>query len=320
METEKTDSIIEAGKKQGSYFFGILGGEPLIHKDLFQIFEKHVDSYFQLFTNGTLFTEQVAEKLKKAGNVTPLISLEGDEFVADVRRGGHNVYNRTIEAVKTATSAGLITGVAISVCKSNIEMALSDDFVKMLHNLGVLYIWYYIYRPAGHNPNFELALSAEEILRLRKFLVDGRTRLPMVLIDSYWRANGEPFCPAADGLSHHINPSGNLEPCPVVQIAGENIFDGEPAAVYENSELLKDFRNQIHNKTKGCVLMEDPKWVKEFAGKHNARNTSGRHGYLEDLASSPVVNSHGSCPVIPELSLIYRIAKRTAFFGMGAYG
>jgi MoaA/NifB/PqqE/SkfB family radical SAM enzyme len=35
METEKTDSIIEAGKKQGSYFFGILGGEPLIHKDLF---------------------------------------------------------------------------------------------------------------------------------------------------------------------------------------------------------------------------------------------------------------------------------------------
>jgi len=320
MEPEKIDSVIDAGKKQGSYFFGILGGEPLIHKDLNQIFEKHKDSYFQLFTNGTLLTRQVAENLKKAGNVTPLISLEGDEYVADVRRGGHNVYNRTLEAVRTATSAGLITGVAISVCKSNIEMALSDDFVKMLHNSGVLYIWYYIYRPAGHNPNYELALSSEEILRLRKFLVDGRTRLPMVLIDSYWRADGEPFCPAADGLSHHINPSGNLEPCPVVQIAGENIFDGEPSDVYENSEFIRDFRRQIESKTKGCVLMEDPAWVKNFAEKHNARNTSGRPEYLEELATSPAVNSHGSCPVIPEHSLIYRMAKRTAFFGMGAYG
>jgi MoaA/NifB/PqqE/SkfB family radical SAM enzyme len=320
MDLEKIDSVIEAGKRQGSYFFGILGGEPLIHKDLNLIFKKHPDSYFQLFTNGTLFTRQVAESLRKAGNVTPLISLEGDEFVADVRRGGHNVYNRTLDAVKTATAAGLITGVAISVCKSNIDMALSDDFVKMLHNLGVLYIWYYIYRPAGHNPNYELALSSEEILRLRKFLVDGRTRLPMVLVDSYWRANGEPFCPAADGLSHHINPSGNLEPCPVIQIAGENFFNGEPAAIYENSELLRDFRRQIRSKTNGCVLMEDPAWVKDFAEKHNALNTSNRPEYLEELASSPSVKSHGSCPVIPEKSLIYRMAKRTAFFGMGAYG
>jgi len=320
MDIDKIDSVIEAGKRQGSFFFGILGGEPLIHKDLNLVFEKHPDSYFQLFTNGTIFTRQVAESLRKAGNVTPLISLEGDEVVADVRRGGHNVYSRTIDAVKTAASAGLITGVAISVCKSNIDMALSEDFVKMLHNLGVLYIWYYIYRPAGHNPNYGLALSSEEILRLRKFLVDGRTKLPMVLIDSYWQANGEPFCPAADGLSHHINPSGNLEPCPVVQIAGENIFDGEPETIYENSELLRDFRRQILTKTKGCVLMEDPAWVKYFAAKHNALNTSNRPKYFEELASSPSVNRHGSCPVIPEKSLIYRIAKRTAFFGMGAYG
>ncbi len=320
MEAGRIDILIEAGKGQGSYFIGLLGGEPLMHKELNYIFKKHSDCYFQLFTNGTLFTRQLAQSLRKAGNVTPLISLEGDEIVSDIRRGGHNVYDRTLESIKTATSSGLITGVAISVCKSNIEMALSDDFVKMLHNLGVLYIWYYIYRPAGRNPNYELALSSEDILRLRKFLVDGRTRLPVVIIDSYWRANGEAFCPAADGLSHHINPSGNLEPCPVLQIAKENIFNGDPLALYENSEFLRDFRKQIESKTKGCVLMEDPSWVKDFAEKHNALNTSNRPEYFEELASSPSVNSHGSCPVIPEKSLIYRMAKRTAFFGMGAYG
>ncbi len=102
-------------------------------------------------------------------------------------------------------------------------MALSDDFIKMLHDLGVLYVWYYIYRPVGSQPNYELALSSDEILRLRKFLVEGRNRFPMVLIDSYWKANGEPFCPAADGLSHHINPAGFIEPCPVIQLAKDAI-------------------------------------------------------------------------------------------------
>ena len=320
MQFDKINSIIESAKKQGSYFFGILGGEPFMHKDLTEIFKTHADSYFQLFTNGTLFTEHLASQLRDFGNVTILISLEGDENVADIRRGGHNVYDRTLKAIQTATSAGLITGVAISVCKSNIEMALSEEFVYKLHDLGVLYIWYYIYRPAGSKPNYDLALNSADIFRLRKFLVGGRTKFPMVLIDSYWRANGEPFCPAADGLSHHINPDGDIEPCPVVQMARENIDDGELVSVYENSEFLKNFRNEINNKTGGCILMEDPRWLNDFAKKSKARNSSNREDFFDDLQKAPSLVSHGSCPVIPEKSLIYRIAKKTAFFGMGAYG
>jgi MoaA/NifB/PqqE/SkfB family radical SAM enzyme len=320
MQPDKINSIIEAGKGQGSYFFGILGGEPLMHKQLPEIFSNHRDSYFQLFTNGTLFTKSLAAKLRESANVTPLISLEGDEMVADVRRGGRGIYNRTLEAIRTSVSEGLITGVAISVCKSNMEMALSDEFVSMLHGMGVLYVWYYIYRPAGSNPNYELALDLEDITRLRKFLVEGRSRLPMILIDSYWRADGQPFCPAADGLSHHINAAGYVEPCPVIQIARENVEAGDVVQVYENSAFLRDFRNEINGKTKGCVLMEDPSWIKYFAEKHDAVNSSNRPGFLEDLQKAPVIVSHGSCPVIPEKNLFYRLAKRTAFFGMGAYG
>lgn len=321
MDPEKISYIIESAKGKGSYFFGLLGGEPLMHKGLFDVIGQHPDSYFQLFTNGTLFTETTAQKLRDLGNVTPLISLEGDENVADIRRGGHQVYNRTIKAIKTATSAGLITGVAISVCKSNINMALSDEFVMMLHDLGVLYIWYYIYRPAGSNPDYELTLDINEITRLRTFLVEGRIKYPMVLIDSYWRANGEPFCPAADGLSHHINTSGFIEPCPVVQIASENVnISAALENTYESSAFLRNFRSAIRKKTGGCILMEEPSWIVGFAKEEKALNTSNRSGFFTDLDSAPVVVSHGSCPVIPERSLIYRIAKKTAFFGMGSYG
>lgn len=320
MPLDKIDAVIEDGKRHGSYFNGILGGEPLMHPDLMEIFRKHQDCYFQLFTNGTMLTRAVATELRKAGNVTPLISLEGDELVADVRRGGNNIYNRTIEAIRTAVSEKLITGVAISVCKSNFAMALSDEFVNKLHDMGVVYLWYYIYRPAGSKPNYELALDQDQILQLRKFLVDGRTRFPMVLIDSYWSASGQPFCPAADGLSHHINAAGYIEPCPVLQFAADSIHPGDLKSPYDGSEFLKDFREQIHLKTKGCVLMEDPAWVKAFSEKHQALNTSNRPEYFDALERAPRLPSHGSCPVIPEKNFIYRFAKRTAFFGMGAYG
>ena len=320
LDLEAINKVITDSKKHGSYFFGILGGEPLMYKELFTLFKSHPDCYFQLFTNGTLLTDKVAAELRDLGNVTPLISLEGDELVADIRRGSNRVYERTVNAIETATKHRLITGVAISVCKSNIEMALSDEFIAKLHDRGVIYLWYYIYRPTGEHPHYELALSPDEILRLRQFLVDGRTKYPLVLIDSYWDADGNPFCPAAEGLSHHINPAGNIEPCPVIQFSCDNIRSGDLKTVYEQSSFLKDFKSAVNQQTKGCILMENPAWLARFVSDHQAINTSNRSDLPDQLVNGCAVCSHGSCPVIPEKNWIYRMAKRRAFFGLGAYG
>ncbi|NOU18104.1 MAG: radical SAM protein [Bacteroidales bacterium] len=320
LDIEQINRIIIDSKKYGSYFFGILGGEPLMYKPLMDIFRSHPDCYFQLFTNGTLLNDNVAQELRSLGNVTPLISFEGNETIADIRRGSNRVYQRTIQAIETATKHKLVTGVAISVCKSNIDMALSEEFINLLHDKGVVYLWYYIYRPSGENPCYDLALSSEEIERLRYFLVDGRTKYPLVLIDSYWDADGNPFCPASEGLSHHINPSGNIEPCPVIQYSCDNINSEDLKSVYENSTFLKDFKVEISKKTKGCILMEDPNWLQNFASNHQAKNTSNRSEMPNQLANGKIVPSHGSCKVIPEKNWIYRMAKKRAFFGLGAYG
>lgn len=316
----KVHQIINESKKQGSYFFGILGGEPLMYPQLLEIFQKHPDCYFQLFTNGTLLSREFGQQLRKLSNVSPLISLEGDLEVADIRRGSRDVYNRTMNAIENAVAAKLVTGVAVSVCKSNIKMALSDEFVQMLHQKGVLYIWYYIYRPVGENPCYELALDAGDMERLRRFLVDGRTRLPMVLVDSYWDADGNPFCPAIEGLSHHINPGGQIEPCPVIQYSAESIGSLNIIETYENSVFLKDFKTEAGKLTHGCILMEDPGWLVHFANSRRAKNSSNRPDYSELLLRGKIVPSHGSCPVIPEKSRVYRFVKKRAFFGLGAYG
>jgi secondary thiamine-phosphate synthase enzyme len=46
----------------------------------------HPDCYFQIFTNGQLIDDSVAKELRRLGNATPLISVEGDEIESDKRR------------------------------------------------------------------------------------------------------------------------------------------------------------------------------------------------------------------------------------------
>lgn len=320
LSIDQVNKIIDDSKKLGSYFFGILGGEPLMYKPLLDLFKHHPDCYFQLFTNGTLLSDNIAKKLRKAGNVTPLISFEGDEKVADIRRGGNEIYTKTRKALDICKRNKLITGVAISVCKSNIEMALSDEFVRMIWNHGATYLWYYIYRPGGSNPNFELALDKSEIDRLRNFMVKARTQYPIIIIDSYWGANGEPFCPAVEGLSHHIGPSGYIEPCPVIQLANDSINGKNLEQVYKNSEFLRGFKKEVADMTNGCIFMEDPAWLNDFGNRFSAINTSKRPDYGDSLKNASITVSHGSSDHIPEKSRLYKFAKRNAFFGLGAYG
>ena len=316
------DRLISECKRQGSFFFGLLGGEPLLYRDLFGLIGRHPDCYFQVFTNGTLLTDEVAREMRRLGNVTPLISVEGRERVSDERRGGQHVYQRTIQGLEHCRKHRLITGVATSVCRSNIDDLVSDAFVHELAGRGVHYLWYYVYRPVGPDPSPQLALSMDEILRLRKFIVEVRTRAPIMIIDAYWDHEGKALCPAAVGISHHINPAGDIEPCPVVQFSRDNVGDGRNLAeLFGQSEFLKAFRAKIAETTRGCILLDQPEALKAFLVQQGARDTSGRGTGLAELSAMIARPGHHlPGQEIPEKHWAYRFAKKHWFFGFGAYG
>lgn len=316
------DRLIHQGKKLGCHFFGILGGEPLMHRELFNLFQNHQDCYFLLFTNGTMLTQDRVQTLFQIGNVSPLISIEGDEIVSDIRRGGNGVYLRSMEGLRRCLEYRLITGVATSVCKSNIEDLATESFIERIANLGVQYLWFYIYRPVGPDPAPELALSSDEIASLRRFIVDARLRAPLLIIDSYWDHDGHALCPAAVGISHHIGPNGDIEACPPIQFAAERI--GKTDCLYDlitQSAFLKKFREVACQTTRGCILMERPDVLYQTLQMLDAKDTSGRNSAFEELAAMTPFPSH-TMPgnEIPEKSWMYRFAKKHWFFGFGAYG
>lgn len=322
LSLDDLDHIVEECKKQGSYFFGILGGEPLLHPQLFEIFRRHPDCYFLLFTNGITLTGDVARELRRAGNVSPLISIEGNPEVSDERRGGSDVYELSMQGLENCRRNRLITGVATSVCKSNYRDLATEEFVNEIIGRGAHYLWYYIYRPVGPNPSPELTLSSEEVVAVRRFIVDIRTTAPIAVVDAYWDHQGNALCPAAVGIGHHISPAGDIEPCPPLQFATESIHDGKDLyEIFNNSGAMKRFRNLVCGTTRGCIIMERPDLLKKYLETEGARDSSGRGTGFEELARMTPHNSHNiPGQEIPEKSWVYRFAKKHWFFGFGAYG
>jgi MoaA/NifB/PqqE/SkfB family radical SAM enzyme len=322
MDMERLNKIIIESKAQGISFFGILGGEPFLYENLIALFREHRDCYFLLFTNGTMIDASTADTLARLKNVTPLISIEGRESISDIRRGGQRVFRRTWDGLKNCTSRGLVTGVATSVCKSNFEDLVSEEFIDELIDSGVMYLWYYIYRPVGANPMPGLALSEGEIIRLREFIVEQRSKKPIVLVDAYWDHEGKALCPAAVGISHHINPSGFVEPCPPIQFSRDQVVINKSLhETIAQSEFLSAFRSKSIETTRGCILMENPSELCALVEEQNAIDTSGRNKGVEELKYLQKIPGHDMPgKEIPERSWFYRFAKKYWFFGFGAYG
>ncbi|HSI33596.1 MAG TPA: radical SAM protein, partial [Tepidisphaeraceae bacterium] len=271
---DEMNKLINDAKKHGNSFFGILGGEPFMHPQLLDMLAAHPDCYFQIFTNGQMITDKIAARLRELGNATPLISIEGSEVVSNERRGRLDVLNRTLKGLENCRKHKLIVGVATSVCQTNYEL-VSEPWLERLIQMGVHYVWFHTYRVVGPNPADHLALSPEQVLNIRKFIVSMRAKHPIGIVDAYWDDKGDALCPMATGISHHIGPGGHVEPCPIIQFAKESIRDER--GIYEtltSSGFLKDFRETAAKATRGCVVLERPDLVKALVEKHGAADTT----------------------------------------------
>ena len=202
---------------------------------------------------------------------------------------------------------------------------LKEAWIDKLIEMGVLYTWFHVYRPMGPNSNPDLCLTPEQAVRARKFVVEMRARKPIVIIDAYHDGNGKALCPAANGISHHINPWGDIEPCPIVQFSKESIHatEADPRPLKEKfmrSAFLADFRKLAANTTRGCIVLERPDLLKKLVEAHGAKDATARQTALAELeAMTPRTSQYNPVAEIPERNIFYRLAKRLFFNDFGVY-
>ncbi len=322
MTPENLDGIINTGKKNKAFYYTLLGGEPFMHKGIFDVFARHKDCYFQTITNGMLFTEENVKRLAEVGNVTPLISIDGFKEQNDLRRG-QGVFEAADEGMKRLKKKGILFGTACTATGSNMAEVMSDEYVQHFIDRGAMYIWYYVYRPMGTPPHPEYCVKKEQLVWMRKRLLELRRKHPILIIDTYWTATGEAFCPAAMGLGYHIGPQGSIEICPALSFAKERVSDngGDLYKTINESEYLRGFTKFVKKRTKGCVILEHPQELHEFIKTSGAADYSGRNTAFQELnAITPRHSHHNPDHEIPEDYWVYRFLKKQVFFGMAALG
>lgn len=315
------DALINSGKKRHAYYYTLLGGEPYMYKNIWDIFKRHSDCYFQTITNGMLFTERNVKRLKEVGNVTPLISIDGFKDQNDLRRGD-GVFESADKGMDRLKKAGIIFGVATTATGKNMDEVMSDEYVQHFIKKGAMYIWYYVYRPVGDEPHPEYCMGRDQLIEMRQRLLTLRRKHPIVIIDTYWTADGEAFCPAAMGLGFHVGPQGSIEPCPPLSFAREKLSDnnGDVFKTINESEFLRGFQDFVKDRTKGCVILEHPQELMEFMKSHEVTDFSTRDAFSEYNASVARNSHHLPGEEIPEDYWVYRLLKKNVFFGMGALG
>src|SRR5436190_549405 len=302
--------LVREAKAMGNVFFGIVGGEPFMHPRLFELLEPHRDCYFQIFTNGQFITDAKAKRLRELGNVTPLISVEGSEIVSDERRGRKDVLGKTLEGLHNCLNNKVFTGVCTSLAKTNIDDLLTERWVDRLIEMGVMYTWFHVYRPMGPDARPDLCLTPEQQRRARQFVVEMRAKKPIIIIDAYYDGEGRALCPAATGISHHINPWGGIEPCPIVQFTKESIHADEDGRdkpgrslkeKFFQSAFLADFRKLAAETTRGCIVLERPDLLKKLVEAHGAKDVTARQSALAELDAMTVRTSqYNPTAEIPE--------------------
>ena len=223
---EEMDSIITQGKELGIYFYMYTGGEPLVRKkDIIRLCEKHYDCEFHAFTNGTLVDDEFCEEMRRVGNLSLSISLEGFEEVNDMRRG-EGVFDKVMAAMDRLKKYGLIFGTSICYTRKNIETVTSDEFLDMIIGKGCRFTWYFHYMPVGNDAAPDLLPTKEqrEYMYHRVREIRGATGgKPIYAMD--FQNDGEFVggCIAGGRNYCHINANGDVEPCVFIHYSSANI-------------------------------------------------------------------------------------------------
>ena len=289
LSKDEVADIIRQANELGIYFFIITGGEPFFWGSLLDILEEFNDSYFLIYTNGTLITEEIAKKLAELGNATLAISVEGFELDTDWRRG-RGIFKKILEAWERLRRHGVIFGASVTATKLNHDTIMKDEFWNFLEEQGVAYVWVFQFMPVGMNPTMDLVPTPKQ--RYERFFKTEEIRLSgrFAFVADFWNhgflTHG---CLAAGAKYLHINAKGYAEPCVFQQFAVDSIREKSLLEILKSPffEAYKRMVPYSNNLFRPCPIIDNPKVFRAMVKHFNAKpQHEGAEKVVSELAEN----------------------------------
>jgi len=269
------EKIITEGKSLGVFFYTILGGEPFLRfDDLEKLAARHSDCLFQVFTNGTLFDDEVARRLAELKNVLPVFSIGGSCEETE-RTRGKGVYEKVLDAMAQLRRRDLIFGISLTMTARNYATIMSEAFLRFWQDQGVLFGWNFLFMPVGMHADLDLMPSPEARAAFGEFIKAYREREPLFIMDFFSDAPALGGCIAAGRRFLHINARGDIEPCIFAHFATHNIKECTLIEALQSPFFTFIRMQQPHtdNLLRPCMIIDNPGVLREACRRYHARPT-----------------------------------------------
>ena len=297
MDLATIEKIITEGKELGVYFYTILGGEPFIRfDDLETMALTHKDCLFQIFTNGTLITEDVAERLLNLKNIVVVFSINGTREDTDYMRGD-GVYDKVLQGVERLKARKLLYGISLVLTSRNYETLMSREFLKFWEKQGGVFGWNFLFMPVGPQPDLSLMPTPEQRVGFGEFIKRYREEEPMYIMDFWADAPAVHGCISGGRRFLHINNKGDIEPCIFAHFSTHNIQDTTLIEAMQSPFFTFIRMNQPHtdNMLRPCMIIDNPSVLREACARCHARPTdAGAAQLIGDPAIMQAIDEYAA--------------------------
>lgn len=261
LSTGEIISVIKECFSLGIFNFDLQGGEVLLHPDLEKIIKatEPSRSYISIVTNGILFNEDWAVKLKRWG--VDEISFSLDSYIPeehDSLRNKPEVFSKLMKAIQIAQKYKfqivILTTVTHNTLRSEGVRQLHDFTLKnnFIHQL-------LIGIPVGKwLGRTDILINVDDHRYMKILAEKTKYRIRRDMTPHFFRSG----CPAVKE-SFYMTPYGDILPCPFIQISLGNIRDHFLKDIIERSLTIKEFRNYCPV----CLIGQDESFINKYGKK-----------------------------------------------------
>ncbi len=294
LTTAEWCSVIDQCAAMGLTDLIITGGEPFLHPDLEVLVKRIVDNgcVADLFTNGSLLTEENLKRVKAAGCDTMFVSLDSPYAEEhDLLRGVDGLYETVTEGIRRAVKMDMCVGLSTYMGKEQLRKDYHHKYLELADDLGIHELTIFDLVPTGK------LLKQDDLI-----LTDDERDEICKIHEGQWKnGKGPRVCYMAHvnntsimgcfGVKWqiHMTHSGFVTPCDFNPLTFGNVREEPLADIWNRMKLHPEYdrktmtcrmqdpefrRKYIHNIPEGVELpypieLVDPVW-REIAAKKSA--------------------------------------------------
>jgi len=243
LSTQEITGILLQLKEVGVFNLALSGGEIFIREDIHSILDFLLEQRFllTLYTNGTLLTKSLIEKIAKLKPTNVEISVYGSTS---------EIHDRVTTVPgsfkKTINSFLMLNDSCVNVVFKG--FLLRDNFhqrwemIALANEIGVLYSFDYNLIPIinGNTSNIRNGLSIEQIRTMyHEVAEDGlilRNNVAIKSIESQLPQGGKVICNPGV-INACIAPNGDVFPCPLLRMPMGNLRDKSFKDIWKTAKI-----------------------------------------------------------------------------------